>query len=132
MYGILKAVEVEVTLRQSVSQSVSQSVCLGIQHPCGNCDQILFPVRMLLYDLTTYNFSARTSRKRHSLLLLYSDHSENIVPLFFHRCKRDCSRHCLAKAFVYIITIQTGLAICCLLSGHCLAPGVHLITNKLR
>jgi hypothetical protein len=33
------------------SQSVSQSVCLGIEHPCGTCDQILFPVEMLLYEI---------------------------------------------------------------------------------
>jgi hypothetical protein len=25
----------------------SQSVCLGIEHPCGTCDQILLPVGML-------------------------------------------------------------------------------------
>jgi hypothetical protein len=36
-------VKVEVTLRQSVSQSV----CLVIEHPCGTCDLILLPVRML-------------------------------------------------------------------------------------
>jgi hypothetical protein len=36
---------------QSVSQSVSQSVCLGIEHPCGTCDQILFPVGMLLSEI---------------------------------------------------------------------------------
>jgi hypothetical protein len=29
-------------------RSVSQSVCLGIEHDCGTCDQILFPVGMLL------------------------------------------------------------------------------------
>jgi hypothetical protein len=29
-------------------RSVSQSVCLGIDHPCGTCDQILLPVGMLL------------------------------------------------------------------------------------
>jgi hypothetical protein len=33
----LAQVEVEVTLRHSVSQSV----CLDIEHPCGTCDQIL-------------------------------------------------------------------------------------------
>jgi hypothetical protein len=37
-------VEVEVTLRLTVSQSV----CLGIEHPCGTCDQILLPVGTLL------------------------------------------------------------------------------------
>jgi hypothetical protein len=26
----------------------SQSVCLGIEYPCGTCDQILLPVGMLL------------------------------------------------------------------------------------
>jgi hypothetical protein len=38
----------EVTLRLTVSQSVSQSVCLGIEHLCGTCYQILLPVGMLL------------------------------------------------------------------------------------
>jgi hypothetical protein len=32
-------------------QSVSQSVCLGIEHPCGTCDQILYPVGMLLSEI---------------------------------------------------------------------------------
>jgi hypothetical protein len=34
-----------------VSQSVSQSVCLGIEYPCGTCDQILLPVGMLLSEI---------------------------------------------------------------------------------
>jgi hypothetical protein len=29
----------------------SQSVCLGIEHPCGACDQILLPVGMLLSEM---------------------------------------------------------------------------------
>jgi hypothetical protein len=29
----------------------SQSVCLGIEHPCGTCDQILLPVGMLLPEV---------------------------------------------------------------------------------
>jgi hypothetical protein len=33
------------------SQSVGQSVCLGIEHPCGTCDQILLPVGMLLSEI---------------------------------------------------------------------------------
>jgi hypothetical protein len=37
-------IEVEVTLRLPVSQSV----CLSIEYPCGTCDQIFFPVGMLL------------------------------------------------------------------------------------
>jgi hypothetical protein len=41
----VKRVEVEVTLRLTVNQSV----CLGIEHPCGTCDQILLPVGMLLW-----------------------------------------------------------------------------------
>jgi hypothetical protein len=36
----LKFGKLEVTLRLTVSQSV----CLGIEHPCGACDQILLPV----------------------------------------------------------------------------------------
>jgi hypothetical protein len=32
-------------------QSVSQSVCLGIDFPCGTCDQILLPVGMLLSEI---------------------------------------------------------------------------------
>jgi hypothetical protein len=36
---------------QSVSQSVSQSICLGIEYPCGTCNQILLPVGMLLSEI---------------------------------------------------------------------------------
>jgi predicted transporter len=32
-------------------RSVSQSVCLGIEHPCGTCDQILLLVGMLLSEI---------------------------------------------------------------------------------
>jgi hypothetical protein len=39
--------EVEVTLRLTVSQSV----CLGIEHPCRTCDQMLLPVGMLLSEI---------------------------------------------------------------------------------
>jgi hypothetical protein len=39
--------EVEVTLRLTVSQSV----CLGIEYPCGTHDKILFPFRMLLSEI---------------------------------------------------------------------------------
>jgi hypothetical protein len=37
----------EVTLRLPANQSV----CLGIEHPCGTCDQILLPVGMLLSEI---------------------------------------------------------------------------------
>jgi hypothetical protein len=40
-------VEVEVTLRLTVSQPI----CLGIEYRCGTCDQILFPVGMLLSEI---------------------------------------------------------------------------------
>jgi hypothetical protein len=40
----------EVILRTD-GQSVSQSVCLGVEHPCGTCDKILFPVCMLLSEI---------------------------------------------------------------------------------
>jgi hypothetical protein len=33
-------------------RSVSQSVCLGIEHACGSCDQILLPVGMLLSEIS--------------------------------------------------------------------------------
>jgi hypothetical protein len=44
---VTKIVDVEVTLRLTVNQSV----CLGIEHPCGTCDQILLPVGMLLSEI---------------------------------------------------------------------------------
>jgi hypothetical protein len=28
-----------------------ESVCLGIEHPCGTCDQIFLPVEMLLSEI---------------------------------------------------------------------------------
>jgi hypothetical protein len=40
-------IEVEVTLRLTVNQSV----CLGIEHRCGTCDQILFLFGMLLSEI---------------------------------------------------------------------------------
>jgi hypothetical protein len=40
-------VEVEVTLRLTVSQYV----CIGIEHPCGTCEQILLPVGMFLSEI---------------------------------------------------------------------------------
>jgi hypothetical protein len=40
-------VEVEVTLRLKDSQSV----CLGIERPCGTCDQIFLPVGVLLSEI---------------------------------------------------------------------------------
>jgi hypothetical protein len=39
--------EVEVTLQLTDSQSI----CLGIEYPCGTCDQMLFPVGMLLSEI---------------------------------------------------------------------------------
>jgi hypothetical protein len=39
--------EIQVTLRLTVSQSI----CLGIEHPCGTCDQILLPLGMLLSEI---------------------------------------------------------------------------------
>jgi hypothetical protein len=47
--------EVEVTLRLTVSQSL----CLGIEYPCGTCDQILFPVGMLLSEICGLVFVGR-------------------------------------------------------------------------
>jgi hypothetical protein len=40
---LVAVVEVKVTLRLTV--------CLGIKYPCGTCDQILFPVGMLLSEI---------------------------------------------------------------------------------
>jgi hypothetical protein len=42
--------EVEVTLRLTVSQSV----CLGIEHPCGTSNHILLPVGMLLSEICDF------------------------------------------------------------------------------
>jgi hypothetical protein len=43
--------EVEVVVEVTLRLTVNQSVCLGIEHPCGTCDQILFPVGMLLPEI---------------------------------------------------------------------------------
>jgi hypothetical protein len=66
---------------RSVSQSVSQSVCLGIEHPCGTCDQILFPVGMLLWGALLYKNAIRTSQETH-----YASTTEpNLLMLFIVR-----------------------------------------------
>jgi NADH-ubiquinone oxidoreductase chain 4L len=54
----------EVSYFTTDGQSVSQSVCLGIEYPCGTCDQILLPVGMFV--LSSVNVT-------HSLLKLYQD-----------------------------------------------------------
>jgi hypothetical protein len=41
----------EISERRSYFTIDSQSVCLGIEHPCGTCDQILLPVGMLLSEI---------------------------------------------------------------------------------
>jgi hypothetical protein len=44
---VYRLVEVELTLRLTVSQSV----CLGIEYPCATCGQILLPVGMLVTEI---------------------------------------------------------------------------------
>jgi hypothetical protein len=56
-YALL-VVEVVLTLRLTVSQSV----CLGIEHPCGTCDQILFPVGMFLSQICGLVYMGRPLR----------------------------------------------------------------------
>jgi hypothetical protein len=43
--------EVQVQVEVSLRLTVSQSVCLGIEHPCGTCDQILLPAGVLLSEI---------------------------------------------------------------------------------
>jgi hypothetical protein len=52
---------------QSASQSVSQSVCLGIEHSCGTCNQILFPVGMLLSEIAVLYLLGALSDERTGL-----------------------------------------------------------------
>jgi hypothetical protein len=44
-------VEVAKCRSRSLFTTDSQSVCLGIEHPCGTCDQILFSFGMLLSEI---------------------------------------------------------------------------------
>jgi hypothetical protein len=48
------SIDVEVTLRLTVGQSV----CLGMEHPCGTCDQILLSVRMSLRGSWSWSWFA--------------------------------------------------------------------------
>jgi hypothetical protein len=59
----------------SVSQSVCQSVCLGIEHPCGTCDQILLPVGMLLSEICSFVFKEAPSLTRGRVRSLQCNHS---------------------------------------------------------
>jgi hypothetical protein len=47
----LLLVAITTWIARTDGQSVSQTVCLGIEHPCGTCDQILLPVGMLLSEI---------------------------------------------------------------------------------
>jgi hypothetical protein len=44
-------IEVELEVEDTLRLTVSQSVCLGIEHPFGTCDQMLLPVGMLLSEI---------------------------------------------------------------------------------
>jgi hypothetical protein len=75
-------VEVEVTLWLTNSQSV----CLGIEHPCGTCDQILLPVGVLLSEICSL-ISVRLSDERTGLqFAVYSlnglNHAEPVTILY--------------------------------------------------
>jgi hypothetical protein len=50
-----------------VSQSIIQSVSLGIEHPCGTCNQILLPVGMLLLKFTDMFLWGALSNERTGL-----------------------------------------------------------------
>jgi hypothetical protein len=44
-----------------------QSVCLGVEHPCGTCDQILLPVGMLLSEIAVLYLWGALSDERTGL-----------------------------------------------------------------
>jgi hypothetical protein len=46
-------------MRRGYFATDGKSVCLGIEHPCGTCDQILLPVGMLLYEICGLVFVGR-------------------------------------------------------------------------
>jgi hypothetical protein len=63
--------KVEDTLRLIVSQSV----CLGIEYPCGTCDQILLPVGMLLSEILQSCICEAPSLTRGRVCNLQCNHS---------------------------------------------------------
>jgi hypothetical protein len=58
------------TWSQSYFVTDSQSVCLGIEHPCGTCDQILLPVGMLLSAICSVISQCSESRRTRNHTLL--------------------------------------------------------------
>jgi hypothetical protein len=54
-YFLLECCSLKFAISKSKSKSKllydCQSVCLGIEYPCGTCDQRLFPVGMLLSEI---------------------------------------------------------------------------------
>jgi hypothetical protein len=50
-HHLLKKCRTPHLLSRSYLTTDSQSVCLGIEYPCGTCDQILFPFGMLLSEI---------------------------------------------------------------------------------
>jgi hypothetical protein len=80
------ATKFEVTLRLTVSQPI----CLGIEYPCGTCDQILFPVRMLLSEICGLQFAVQSLNcpiRAEPITILYcliwdSPNLEGQVPVF--------------------------------------------------
>jgi hypothetical protein len=77
-------IEVEDTLRLTFSQSI----CLGIEYPCGTCDQILFPVGMLLSEVyglvSMYWAPSRHVSCTWDLTILFVTHRKHCVFLGFN------------------------------------------------
>jgi hypothetical protein len=90
----------------------SQSVCIGIEHPCGTCDQILFPVRYVsVWNLRSCIYWA-PSLTRGRVCNLQCNHSmvriaENPKPYFMYRP-------------VFYFKLNSTLQVCPSLTGNTL------------
>jgi hypothetical protein len=118
--------KVEVTLRLTVIQSAF----LGIEHPCGTCDQILFPVGMLMSgfailflwgalsdEKTGLQFAAQSLNgpsRLEPITILYcliwdSFNLEGQVPVFISPRNRVAQLYSRAMASLYVVSYGSSL-----------------------
>jgi hypothetical protein len=112
-------VEVQVTLRLTVSQSV----CLGIEYPCGTCDQILLPLGVLVSEICGL-ISVRRPLWREDRSAICSVITQWSKSKLLHDCQ-SVSQYVLALWNLRPdITSCRNVAVCNLRSCFCGAPSL--------
>jgi hypothetical protein len=106
----------EICKARSYFMTHSQSVCLGIEHPCGTCDQILLPVGMLLSEICKARSYFTTHSQSVSQYVLVSSALVGLATRYYFLS--ECC--CLKFAKLEVTLRLTGSqSVCVGIEHHC-------------